>query len=645
MLYNRSDEEYGCVRVYQLDVHFVVDAPSLVPPTLQGARLESLGSKELYSDFPIPQRGLAGMPGLEEGRGEPGGKATGLRRHWLLLAALGVLWTTVVYLAWLSIAQNQGHIVYALDDPYNEMDVAKNTAQFGVWGITRHEFSSAPASISWTLLLTLVYLALGPSEVAPLALNTLLASLLLYLAFRMLADYGINRPMTFGTLVSIVFFTPLVPIIFTGLEHVLQSIVSLALLSSAARLLAGGRSSRQLIRSRDGLALLGLASLLPLTRYEGVFLLGVVAVLFMLRRRPLYSVLVAVLGVLPAAVYGLIAASKGWFLVPNGVLIKGTKGGLDVAALDQSFPQQFFVRAVALPHLATLLIAAMVILILVYRRHEGLWQGSTVMLIIFLATTLLHASFVLLFVQIGWFYRYEAYLVVLGLTAIVISLRRSVSARSIPRLSGLVQPKALVVAITAVLLVSPLVVRAYASLEETPRATTYIFENQYQVGLFLRTYYQGQTIAANDIGAINYLADIRLFDIAGVADMDVARAKIGGYYNSTLMGQLAQAKGVKIAVTYSQTLDHWGGTPAGWVEVGRWTVGDIVAKDKTVSFYAVDPLEKEHLMRDLASFSGRLPQRVVQSGAYLALLPPSGGITGDKPVESPRRSRIPSFRN
>ena len=40
----------------------------------------------------------------------------------------------------ISIRQNDGHIIYTLDDSYIHMALAKNLAQHGVWGITRYEF-------------------------------------------------------------------------------------------------------------------------------------------------------------------------------------------------------------------------------------------------------------------------------------------------------------------------------------------------------------------------------------------------------------------------------------------------------------------------------------------------------------------------
>jgi len=100
-----------------------------------------------------------------------------MARHWPVLAAIIILWCTVLLLLILSVRQNQGHLVYALDDPYIHMAIAKNFAQHGVWGVTRYEFSSSSSSLLWTVLLSAIYLIFGTNEIAPLVLNVIVATL------------------------------------------------------------------------------------------------------------------------------------------------------------------------------------------------------------------------------------------------------------------------------------------------------------------------------------------------------------------------------------------------------------------------------------------------------------------------------------
>ena len=56
-------------------------------------------------------------------------------------------------------------------------------------------------------------------------------------------------------------------------------------------------------------------------------------------------------------------------------------------------------------------------------------------------------------------------------------------------------------------------IRGIASLGNIPQASKNIYEQQYQMGLFLETFYSSEKVAANDIGAIHFLADIQCLDL------------------------------------------------------------------------------------------------------------------------------------
>src|SRR5467141_1610984 len=100
-----------------------------------------------------------------------------LRNKWPVVIAIAVLGATIFVLLRLSLARNQGHLIYALDDEYIGMAIAKNFSRFGVWGVTRYGFTSATSSILWPLLLAAVYAVFGVSEVAPFVLNIICATM------------------------------------------------------------------------------------------------------------------------------------------------------------------------------------------------------------------------------------------------------------------------------------------------------------------------------------------------------------------------------------------------------------------------------------------------------------------------------------
>jgi len=167
-------------------------------------------------------------------------------------------------------------------------------------------------------------------------------------------------------------------------------------------------------------------------------------------------------------------------------------------------------------------------------------------------------------------------------------------------------------------IVFPLAGRGFQCLVRTPQATTNIYEQQYQMGLFLSKFYEGEGVAANDIGAINYVADIKLLDLAGLGSLEVAEAIRGRCYDTRQIYELSETKRVKIAIVYEHRFEEYGGMPSQWIKIGEWKISDnVVCGSDTVSFYAVDPKAEDKLIENLRSFSHQLPVDVEETGKYM----------------------------
>jgi hypothetical protein len=133
------------------------------------------------------------------------------------------------------------------------------------------------------------------------------------------------------------------------------------------------------------------------------------------------------------------------------------------------------------------------------------------------------------------------------------------------------------------------------------------------MGRFVHQYYQNATVALNDIGAVNFLADIHCVDLWGLGNVEVARARRRHTYNVRDIERVTQQNGVRIAIVY----DSWfpGGLPPEWIRVGRWTIRDnVIVGSDTVSFYATSPAEAQHLSQCLGDFYLQLPTEVIQRG-------------------------------
>ena len=176
----------------------------------------------------------------------------------------------------------------------------------------------------------------------------------------------------------------------------------------------------------------------------------------------------------------------------------------------------------------------------------------------------------------------------------------------------------LVIALLAFVLAFPFADRVLRALLTTSQAMNNIYEQQYQMGRFVQEYYEGESLALNDIGAVTYLADTRLLDLWGLASKEVAKAKLDQAYGPGVIAGLADQHGVRIAIVYDLFFDETGGLPASWDKVGEWRIrNNRVCASDVVAFYAVEPDAKAKLIQNLRDFQAELPPDVEQSGEYL----------------------------
>lgn len=527
-----------------------------------------------------------------------------IKRHWPVVFAIGVLWIALIILLSISIRQNEGHLVYALDDPYIHMAMAKNLVREGVWGVTRYEFSSSSSSILWTLLLAFCYLLTGVHGATPLVLNIAFATLVIIAAHRILNGLTLSQLQKFLLLSGLIFLTPLPSLVMSGMEHSAQVLFDIVFVYLAADVLSKRRVA---LAERGFLWLLALAALVTLIRYEGLFLICAACILFGLQRRLVHALLLGAAATVPPGIFGYISVRHGSFWLPSSILLKGTVPTKAPAEILQ----HAIIQVNAAPHLLLLCLLSLSLYFVRRRQMNERWERGQVLLLIFVMATVQH----LLFAAVGWFYRYEAYLVALGLLINGSLLCEMLRAELFSKRQG-----KLLFRFTAALLFVFVAANAFLlihrggkALIETPQATRNIYEQQYQMGMFLRSYYEGAAVAANDIGAINYMADIRCLDLFGLGSIDVARARLAGQFNTQKIYALGKSRDVKVAMVYAVWLEDSGGVPEEWIKVGEWeTRGCVVCGYPIVSFYAVDRTEAATLAQNLRAFSKHLPAGLKQ---------------------------------
>ncbi len=530
-----------------------------------------------------------------------------IRKHWPLFSAMGLYWAAVIVLVIISVNKNQGHLVYPLDDTYIHMAIAKNVVLHHVWGMTRYEFTSSTSSPLWILLLAGTYLIFGVNEVSPLVLNALFGTLTILALYLFLARNIISRLTIFVILLVAVFVTPLPTLTVIGMEHTLHTFLSFCFVYFSIEVLSATEKPLQ----RYYVLLIVLSPLVTAVRYEGIFLVFVVCVLLLLQRRFLYAVTLGIIALLPVIIYGLWSISNGWYFFPNSVILKAHIPVFSLKGIIELLNPKTLYLIQLHGHILFLLIASLFLLLFFYHSKEKSYKAGKYANLIFIGCLLLHMQFVPVF----YFYRYEAYIVLIGIIVISISAYDLLSKKHIWKINaaGLSRLSYYLSLILLILVFAyPFCSRAIGPLKITLQATHNIYEQQYQMGMFLKRFYQGRTVAVNDIGAVCFLADIRLLDLWGLGSMEPAKLRREKLYITEEIYNLSQQHGVAIAIVYDSFFaTDIGGLPPQWVPLGKWRMPDnVICGDDNVTLYAVDPSARGELKQNLRQFAPELPADV-----------------------------------
>jgi hypothetical protein len=399
-------------------------------------------------------------------------------------------------------------------------------------------------------------------------------------------------------LAAVVLLTPLPTLVLIGMEHTLHALLSLAFLACLSGLV---------LRRWQVPALALCGALLALSRYEGAFLAMAGCGVLVLQRRPRAALAVAAGAFAPLVLFGVLSVAQGWNFVPNSVLLKGMGESGSLQAQLDYFATKGFRGITGSAHLLLLLLLSLGLLLTLQHADRPAPEGEKD----WSATALVgaYACCIVPHLQIGRpgiLSRYESYLVACGVVVLAVVLAR-LRERWVPMLSQW-RSSALVVAMVGVVLL-PLGARGASVLMRTAQACQNIHDQQMQMALFLARYYPGGSVALNDIGWPTWAADVRLLDLWGLANMEVATAKREGRYDREEIRRLVDANGVQVVILY----EHWfrGRIPSEWTKVAQWTIpNNVAAGDATVSFFAPKPEQAEVLERQLRQFSSELPQGV-----------------------------------
>jgi hypothetical protein len=526
--------------------------------------------------------------------------AQAMKRIFVLISTILIFSVVSAFLYQKALKITSDQFVYTLDDPYIHLQMAKNLAENGSFGMKDGQFSSTSSSPFWTLLLAGYHSIISESKYAPLILNFIISIstiLLVYLAL----PKKIPNWLLFLALILIIFASPLHALQFSGMEHNAQIAFCILFIIYAKKLFDSGFTKYYL-------PVFITAFLVTSIRFECSFLVFALAILLFAKKKRIQSLLLLFFGGLPILIYGLISLNNGWHFFPNSILLKAhlTSSGGITTTIKTIFFNVIIQLGKSPPVLVLFLIS---LIILIERNFKRKFELDSVnsLVLIFILTSLVHMQLG----SIGWFYRYEAYLVALGIfvNSYCIFTGYAIYKEYLIRTSR--SMKVVLIVAFAILLI-PLFYRAVDSTLVTTKAQKNIRDQQLLMTQFVEQYYNNENIAVNDIGMVSYETDANIIDVWGLANNETGNAILGGYYNSEFFQKFLDDNNVKLVISYEFLFGRSGVKPDDWKLVATWLAHDnYVLGDVLLGFYAREE-DIPQLLENLDQFEPNIHSDVIQ---------------------------------
>jgi len=480
---------------------------------------------------------------------------------------------------------NHGAITYTLDDAYIHLALAEHISH-GHYGINATEFSAPSSSIAWPFILApAARFEIG--VYVPLVLNVVFAIATLYVFVRIAKlAIGDRFPGLIAAVsIALVLATNTVGLVFLGLEHSLQLLIT----ANIALGLAVESSSGTL---PGWLPLAIVAG--PLVRYENVAVSLVALTYLFLRGRYRMSIALGLVIALSLGAFSLFLLALGLDPLPTSIVAKtgavGNNGQLGGFALH-------FRESVTHDRGTYLIVCAL--FLLAYATF-GTHPRKRLLALVAPFAIGLHMAVG----QYGWYNRYEIYIWAFALLLVLFMYGDS--------LRGLLEgPNARVNAlkiVAASLFLTTLVCYRYVvSLVSLPIAANNIYEQQCQMRRFAVDYYRAP-VAVNDLGYVAWHNDHYVLDLFGLGSRQALTFRFNRP-DSQWMDDMTRAKGVGLAMIYDTWVSQ--GVPHSWMEVGELNLGRLpVTAERTVKFYALNEPARHVALAALDHFRPTLPPGV-----------------------------------
>ena len=435
-----------------------------------------------------------------------------MKKCGLAVAALAVLVSAAEWLAGMSLCG--GEFCYPLDDTYIHLAMARQLAESGTWGLEAGVPVFASSSPLWTVLLAVAVKVCGVREWLPLAFSFLFAFLSVLVAFRFWERTSVPRWFALVSGIFLVAATPFVTLSNVGMEHAMHVFLVEMVLYMGWKQLAAERTSRA-----DVAWLLALCALATAARYESLFVVAPIALLLVLRRKPVAGASMLVAAFMPVVGFGLYAVACGRPFFPVSLLLKAQVG------------PEAVIRGICglycgiAPDVIHVYLAVGLLLVVAAMPKTDRTLSA---LSLALAVSIVGHG---VFAHFGWLYRYEAYLVGACFMLLPAAVAKFVSERFVPGEAESPNGDAVGVLVRkiAVLLLCigvafPFVARSFKANYDTVLAQREIFGQQMQMARIIASLPAEQKgpVAVSDLGCMAMFSGVHVLDIWGLGSPDVA---------------------------------------------------------------------------------------------------------------------------
>ncbi len=394
------------------------------------------------------------------------------------------------------------------------------------------------------------------------------------------------------------------------MEHILHAILTILFLKYSGQLLSQNSAGNKFTKNEK--YLLATSFILGGIRYEGIILLGIVSILFLIRKRYWFAVLLFASGFMIPVLFGLYSIYRGGNFFPNPVILKSSLYTWFGNAQAGVIPANLLEYLSLSKKIIALFFISLILFYLQIKLRKNFWTEISLMLFILISVIFIQKSLT----AVAYF-RYDAYLIIAAITVDSLAVYDYFKRKFDTEINLSLLKKSKIALVIFIIYSLCLIYKSY-DFEKTVIAVKNIFEQQYQMSRFVNKYYSGKGVGLNDIGAVNYYSEINCLDLMGLADDEILRSRLNNTFDPESMNRIAVDKKIDIAIIYEEWFQENGGIPEDWIKAGQWKIKDnYICGSDSVSFYAVNPGESEKLKANLRSFSNELPVDVTQSGSYL----------------------------